>query len=140
MAEFIFKDMVKNSGLSDLFQIASAATSREEIGNVVHPGTKKVLTSLGISTEGKRAVQMTVSDYHEYDYINAMDQWNILNINKIIEKDSKSKIKRLLAYTNKDRDIADPWYTGDFEQTYKDVYEGCKGLLYLICEEHHISL
>lgn len=138
MAEFVFKDMVKKQGLSDLFYIASAATSSEDIGYTVHSGTKKILNSLGISCEGKRAVQMTKRDYTEYDYIVAMDQRNITNINRIIGKDSEHKVHKLLDYTQESRDIADPWYTGDFEQTYADVYEGCEALLHTICEQHHL--
>lgn len=139
MAEFVFKDMVKKRGLDDKFYIASAATSTEEIGSVVHHGTRKILNNLGISTEGKRAVQMTKGDYKEYDYIVAMDQRNIINMNRIIGSDSLNKVKRLLDYTQRPRDISDPWYTGDFEQTYEDVYNGCEALLEIICEEHHIK-
>jgi protein-tyrosine phosphatase len=140
MAEFVFKDMVKKRGLSDRSHIASAATSTEEIGSVVHHGTRKILNRLGISTEGKHAVQMTTGDYREYDYIIAMDQRNIANINRIIGKDSKNKVRKLLDYTQSSGDIADPWYTDDFEQTYKDIYEGCEALLEYICEKHHIRL
>lgn len=136
MAEFVFKDMVKQHGIKDSFYIASAATSTEEIGNPVHPGTRKILDGLGISTEGKRAVQMTTSDYKEYDYIVAMDQRNITNILRLIRTDSDHKVRLLLEYAGKSRDIADPWYTGDFEQTYEDVFEGCIALLETICERH----
>lgn len=140
MAEFVFKDMVKKRGLSELFHIASAATSTEEIGSAVHHGTRKILNGLGISTEGKRAVQMTKGDYKEYDYIVAMDQTNIININRIIGKDSENKVQRLLGYSQKPRDIADPWYTGEFGQTYADIYEGCEALLHTIGEKHHIKI
>lgn len=140
MAEFVFKDMVKKRGVEEYFTIASAATSTEEIGSVVHHGTRKVLNTLGISTEGKRAVQMTKGDYKEYDYIVAMDQRNVVNINRIIGTDSKSKVRKLLDYTHYSRDIADPWYTGDFEQTYEEVYTGCQALLETICEKYHIQL
>jgi len=129
MAEFVFKDMVKKRRISDLFQIASAATSTEEVGNPVHHGTRRVLNKLGISTDGKRAIQMTKADYDAYDYIIAMDSRNVSNIYKIIGSDSQNKVKRLLEYANKNQDIADPWYTGDFEKTYKDIYEGCEALL-----------
>ncbi len=140
MAEFVFRDMVEKKGVSELFYIASAATSTEEIGNSVHYGTRKVLTGLGISTEGKRAVQMKAKDYQEYDYILAMDQRNITNINRMIEKDTKKKVQRLLDNSLNPRDIADPWYTGDFEQTYEDIYEGCTILLHTICKKHNIQL
>jgi protein-tyrosine phosphatase len=140
MAEFVFKDMVKKRGLSDRFHIASAATSTEEIGSVVHHGTRRILNGLGISTEGKRAVQMTAGDYQEYDYIIAMDQRNITNIKRIIGKDSRNKVRKLLDFTQRSGDIADPWYTDDFEKTYEDIYEGCEALLEYICEIHHIRM
>jgi protein-tyrosine phosphatase len=129
MAEFVFKDMVKKQGLADQFYIASAATSREEIGNPVHPGTRKKLNSLGISVAGKYATQLCKKDAEIYDYILGMEQRNIINIHKIIGENTNNKVCRLLDLTNKPRDIADPWYTGDFEQTYNDIYEGCTALL-----------
>lgn len=140
MAEFVLKDMVKHKNLSEQFHIASAATSREEIGNTVHRGTRKILEGLGISTEGKRAVQMTMKDYKEYDYIIAMDQRNVVNINRIIGSDTLGKVRRLLDYTYFPRDIADPWYTGDFGQTYDDVYQGCEALMMDICKNQQIQL
>ncbi len=129
MAEFVFKDLVKKKGLEDLFIIASSATSTEEIGNSVHHGTRNKLKEHGISTEGKRAVQLKKQDYEKYDYIIAMDEWNITNIKRIIGHDSKNIVYKLCDFTEKARDIADPWYTGDFDQTYSDVYEGCEALL-----------
>ncbi len=140
MAEFVFKDMVKRRGIGDMFHIASAATSTEEIGSVVHHGTRRILSGLGISTEGKRAVQMTKEDYREYDYIIAMDHRNVANINRIIGSDSKKKVQRLMDLTPKGGDIADPWYSGDFEQTYEDIYEGCEALLRSICYKHRIPI
>lgn len=140
MAEFVFKDMVKRRGIGEMFHIASAATSTEEIGSVVHHGTRRILNGLGISTEGKHAVQMTKGDYRDYDYIIAMDQRNISNINRIIGSDSHKKVQKLLDFTSKGGDIADPWYTGDFEQTYGDIYEGCEALLRSICHDHRIPL
>ena len=139
LAEFVLKDLVHKKGLSELFAIASAATSREEIGNPVHPGTRKILNSFGIRCDGKRAVQMTLKDYQEYDYIIAMDQRNITNIQRIIGEDRKHSVKRLLDYTERSGDIADPWYTGDFKQTYQDVYEGCTALLEAICNKDKIA-
>jgi len=136
MAEFVFKDMVKKKGVADKFDIASAATSTEEIGNPVHPGTRKILSAHGISTEGKRAVQITRADYRDYDYIIAMDQRNIINMRRIIGEDSMNKVRRLLDYTSMPGDIADPWYTGDFDQTYQDVYRGCEALLEEISHTH----
>lgn len=129
MAEFVLKDLVSKQKLSDRFEIASAATSTEEIGNPVHRGTKKKLASVGISTEGKYAVQMKRSDYEAYDYLIGMDDWNIRNIRRITDGDPKHKIYRLLEFAGRSGEIADPWYTGDFEATYRDVLEGCKGFL-----------
>lgn len=126
MAEFVFKDMTK--GRDDVY-IASAATSNEEIGNGVHYGTAGLLRKKGISTAGKTAVRMTRADYDEYDYIIGMDEWNIRNINRICGGDPDKKVYKLLDFTDRGGDIADPWYTHDFETTYRDVLEGCEGLL-----------
>lgn len=128
MAEFVLKDMVKKLGIAEKFYIESAATSREEIGNPVHPGTKKKLAEYHISTDGKYAVQLTKQDYHEYDYLIAMDSYNVRNILKIIESDPQNKVKKLLDFAN-GGDIADPWYTGNFDDTYRDVVKGCEALL-----------
>ena len=136
MAEFVFRDMVKKAGLSDRISVASAATSREEIGNPVHYGTKAKMQQMGIPMAPHRAVQMTKKDYKDYDYIIGMEHWNIRNIGRIIEKDTERKVSLLLDYTDEPRDISDPWYTGDFDLTYRDVKEGCEGLLeYLKREE-----
>ncbi len=130
MAEFVMKDMVKRQGLADQFYIASAATSTEEIGNPVHYGTRNKLAQVGISTAGKYAVRMERRDYQEYDYIVGMDRWNYKNMLRISgNKKKKKKISLLLDYTDHPRDVADPWYTGDFEKTYEDIMAGCKGLL-----------
>ena len=129
MAEFVMKDLVDRIGLSEQFEIASAATSREEIGNTVHPGTRAKLSELGISTKGKIARQMTKDDYKYYDYIIAMDTCNVKNINRIIGADLEHKVSLLLSHAGDYRDIADPWYTGNFEETYDDVVEGCKAFL-----------
>lgn len=129
MAEFILKDMVTKQGKSKEFYIASAATSTEEIGNPVHYGTREKLREHGISTAGKYAVQITKEDYEKYDYIIGMEQRNLANIVRIIGPDRMGKVSRLLDFTEYPRDIADPWYTGNFEQTYQDVYEGCSGFL-----------
>lgn len=136
MAEFIMKSIISERGLSDRFYIASAATSTEEIwngvGNPVYPPAKRELAKHGISCEGKRAVQITKADYGKYDYILGMEERNIRNILQIVGKDPEHKIKLLLDYSDHPRDIADPWYTGNFESTYRDVVEGCEGfLLYL---------
>ncbi len=129
MAEFVLKDMAAKKGMENNFEIASAATSREEIGNGVHRGTKEKLKEQGISTKGKYAVQLKKEDYQKYDYIIAMDQNNIRNIKRIIGEDKEKKVHLLLSFAKENRDIADPWYTGDFDKTYEDVVKGCKGFL-----------
>lgn len=134
MAEFVLRDMVQKQGLGDQFHIASAATSSEETGNPVHPGTTRKLRELGISTAGKYAVQMTKKDYKNYDHIIAMETRNIRNIHRIIGADPEHKVQRLLDFSDSPRDIADPWYTGNFERTYDDVREGCEALLTYILE------
>ena len=133
MAEFIFKDMVNNRGLGDQFYIASAATSTEEIwngiGNPVYPPAKRELAKHGISCEGKRAVQLKKSDYDKYDYLIGMEERNRRNMLRILGKDAKNKVSLLLDYADEHGDIADPWYTGNFDATYRDVREGCEALL-----------
>lgn len=129
MAEFVMKDIVKKQGIENEFFIASAATSTEEIGSGVHYGTKNKLKSYGISTDGKRAVQLRKSDYEDYDYIIGMDVYNLRNMKRMLPEDSENKIHLLLDFSDNPRDIADPWYTGDFDKTYDDVLEGCKALL-----------
>ncbi len=129
MAEFVLKDMVEKQGIVDEFYIASAATSMEEIGNPVHRGTRAKLAEHGISTVGKYAVRMERSDYEKYDYIIGMDSWNYKNMLRIVGEDTEHKISLLLDYTDHSRDVADPWYTGDFDKTYEDVVAGCEGLL-----------
>ncbi len=128
MAEFVMKDIVTKAGKSDEFYIASCATSTEEIGNPVHYGTKRKLAEVGITCGGKRAVQLTKSDYDMYDYIIAMDEMNIRNIMRIIKSDPAGKVSLLLSHAGMSGSIADPWYTGNFDDTYRDVLLGCKGL------------
>ena len=130
MAEFLFKDMVKKRGLTADFEIASAATSREEIGNPVHYGTRNKLVQLGISVSGKHAVQVTKRDYEHYDLLLAMDSNNIRNLQRLLGTDTEGKIHLLLDYTERrGESIADPWYTGDFDVTYSDIMQGLEGLL-----------
>lgn len=136
MAEFVMRDMVTKRGLGGQFYIASSATSREEIGNPVHPGTRKKLKELGILTAGKYAVQLKKKDYQEYDYLIGMDEWNIRNILRIVGSDPQGKVHKLLEFAGSGRDIADPWYTGNFELTYEDIREGCEGLLSHILREN----
>ena len=128
MAEFVMKDIVAKAGKSDEFVIASCATSTEEIGNPVHYGTKRKLAEVGISCDKKRAVQLTKSDYDRYDYIIVMDEMNIRNIMRIIKSDPENKVSLLLSHAGSGGRIADPWYTGNFDDTYRDVLLGCKGL------------
>ena len=128
MAEFVMKDIVNKAGMTDKFLIASCATSTEEIGNPVHYGTKRKLAEVGISCEGKRAVQLTKKDYDEYDMLIAMDEMNIRNIMRIIKSDPKNKVSLLLAHSDENRSIADPWYTGNFDNTYNDILKGCTAL------------
>lgn len=138
MAEFVMRDLVNKKGLAARFQIASAATSTEEIGNPVHPGTRNKLKELGISTYGKYAIQLTKKDYADYDYLIGMDSQNIKNIRRMTGMSEKGKIHLLLDFAGENRDIADPWYTGDFEKTYQDIKRGCEALLtYLEKAEPH---
>lgn len=130
MAEFLLKDIVNKRGLADAFEIASAATSREEIGNPVHYGTRTKLAQFGISVAGKHAVQVTKRDYEYYDLLLVMDSNNIRNLRRVIGEDTQNKVHLLLDYTErKGESIADPWYTGDFDVTYNDIMEGLAGLL-----------
>lgn len=129
MAEFVLKNMVEESGLGEQFYVASAATSYEEIGNPVHYGTAKILDGLGISYAEKRAVHLEKSDYVKYDYLVCMDSANVRNTLRIVGDDPEKKVHKLLTFVGTDRDVADPWYTGDFDTTYNDVLSGCQGLL-----------
>ena len=139
MAEFIFKDMVAKQGLADSFYIASCATSTEEIwrgiGNPVYPPAKAELAKHGISCDGKRAVQITIEDYEKYDIILCMDTNNMRNIKRIIPSDPQKKIHKLMDFAY-GGDVADPWYTGDFTTTYKDVTAGCSGWLEYLKENY----
>ena len=133
MAEFVLKDMVKKAGRENEFVIASSATSTEEIwggvGNPVYPPARDELKKHGISCEGKRAVQVKKSDYENYDYLICMDENNMRNIRRIIGSDPEGKLIKLLSFTGESRNVADPWYSGDFETCYRDIYNGCKALL-----------
>ncbi|MBR0313303.1 MAG: low molecular weight phosphotyrosine protein phosphatase [Oscillospiraceae bacterium] len=129
MAEFVLKDMVKQEGREKDFLIESAATSTEEIGNSVYPPARKKLAEHGIGCEGKTARQMRASDYRRFDLLIGMDRANLRNMQRICGGDPDGKIHLLLDYTGRPGDVADPWYTGDFEATWRDVEEGCRGLL-----------
>ena len=127
MAEFLCKDMAEKSGISDRLVIASAGTSAEEEGNSVYPPARRELSKHGIDCAGKRAVQMRADDYLKYDYILAMEARNKDRILRICGGDPQKKVFRLLDFSQNPRDIADPWYTGDFSKTYSDIVEGLKG-------------
>jgi protein-tyrosine phosphatase len=129
MAQFVMTDLVKKAGISDQFFIDSKATSTEEIGNPPHYGTINKLRQMNIPVLKHAASQMTRVDYENFDMIIGMDEWNYRNIMRIIKKDPEQKVSLLLDYTNRPGDIADPWYTGNFDQTFTDVMEGCQGLL-----------
>ena len=129
MAEFVLKDMVKKQGLEKEFYIKSSATSSEEIGNDIHYGTRDKLIQKGISFEKRKATRLKPEDYKKYDYIIGMEDSNIRNIQRIVGGDNDNKVYRLLDFSNNPRDIADPWYTGNFEITYNDIVEGCNGFL-----------
>ena len=133
MAEFIFKDMIRKQGREDEFYVASSATSTEEIwggiGNPVLPPAKAELQKHGILCDGKRAVQLKKSDYEKYDMFIAMDSNNIRNIGRIFGSDPDMKVHKMMDFTDRNGDVADPWYTGNFDITYSDIYDGCVGLL-----------
>lgn len=129
MAEFVMKDLVKKAGLEWAFEIASAATSTEEIGNPVYPAARRKLAEHGIGCAGKTARQLRKEDYEHYDYLIGMDSANLRNMRRICGGDPEGKISLLLDHTERPADVADPWYTGDFEATWRDVLEGCGRLL-----------
>ena len=129
MAEFVMKDLVSKAGREQDFYIESAATSTEEIGNGVYPPARRKLAEHDISCKGKTARQMTRSDYDRIDLIIGMDSWNIRNILRICGSDPEGKIHMLMDFTRHPGDVADPWYTGDFGATWRDVLEGCQALL-----------
>lgn len=130
MAEFVMKDLVRQAGLADNFHIESAATSREELGNPVYPPAQAKLAQHGIGCAGKTARQLKAQDYAVYDLLLGMDLANIINMKRICGGDPENKIRLLLDYAGRtSQEVADPWYTGDFEATWQDVLAGCRGLL-----------
>ena len=135
MSEYVMKYLIDQAGLASEFYIDSAATSREEIGNGVHHGTRQKLKEVGIPCGNHRARQMMRRDYEEFDYIIGMDAWNLRNMNRITGGDPDGKIHLLLDYSKHPRDIADPWYTGNFDDTYRDVVEGCEAFMKYLREE-----
>ena len=129
MAEAVMKDMVKKAGLEEFFQIESAATSSEEIGNPVYPPARRKLAEHGITCGGKRARRLRQSDYRDFDWLIGMDRANLRNMQWIYHGDPEHKIRLLLDFAGRSGEVADPWYTGDFDATWNDVEEGCRSLL-----------
>lgn len=136
MAEFIMKELVKNSGLEDRFDIASAAVSSEEIGNPVYPNARRKLAELGISCAGKTACKLDKTDYTYYDYLIGMESDNITGMKRICGGDPEGKMHMLMDFTSRPGNIKDPWFTRDFNTTAEDISEGCRGLLKHIRSEH----
>ena len=138
MAEFVMRDLAMKAGRANEFRIASSATTTEEIGNPVHPGTRRVLAAHGVACVGKTARQIRRDEYKSWDLFVAMDEENVRNLNRIFRKDPEGKVRKLMEFAGATgpvapaasaRDVADPWYTGDFEATWDDVLAGCQGLL-----------
>lgn len=139
MAEMVLKHLVRERNIADCFYIDSAATSREEIGNGVHYGTRRKLAEVGIPCEDHRARQVTKKDYEKFDYLIVMDSNNVRNLNRIIGSDPDGKVYKLLDFTEMPgASIADPWYTGNFDETYRDVLEGCEGFLKKVSENGNL--
>lgn len=129
MAEFLLKDMVEKHGIADCFVIESAATTSEELGNPVYPGTRKRLAKEGISVEGKTAKRLRSADYGDFDLFIGMDAENMRDMRRFFGSDPDGKVYKMLEFAGTERDVADPWYTGDFDSTYDDIHAGCLGLL-----------
>ena len=129
MAEFVMKDLIAKSGLEERFQVESAAVSAEELGNPVYPPARRELAAHGISCAGKTARQMTLADYERFDYLICMDSSNLRRMEQICGGDPAQKMSLLLDHTTRPGDVADPWYTGDFSATWRDVLDGCTALL-----------
>lgn len=138
MCESVFTHIVKENHLAPQFLIDSSATSREEIGNPPHRGTVKKLKEMNIPLVPHRAKQMTKSDYANYDYLIGMDSWNRTNMLRILGGDPEGKVHLLLDFSGRPRDIADPWYTGNFDETYEDIVEGCQVFLSYLKEKGEI--
>ena len=135
MAEFVFKKMISERGLSEKFEVASRATSAEELGNPVYPPARRELLRHGIDPGGKYAIQLTRADYDKYDLLIGMDSANIRNMLRLFGSDPMEKIHKLMDYTSRPGDVDDPWYSGNFEITYRDVCDGCEALLDLLSLE-----
>ena len=128
MAEFFMKDLVEKEGMAEHFHIESAAASTEEIGNPVYPPARRKLSEHGISCQGHAARQIRHEDYDKFDFIIGMDEANLRNMRRFFGSDSENKISLLMDYTDTPGNVADPWYTGDFEKTWQDIDRGCRGL------------
>lgn len=139
MAEFVLKDMIEKQGLEKEFYIKSSATSSEEIGNDIHYGTRDKLIQKEIPFTKRKAVKLRAEDYKKYDYIIGMEKSNVINIKRIVGEDVDKKIYRLLDFSDTPRDIADPWYTGNFEITFNDIVEGCNGFLKCLKDKNIID-
>ena len=135
MAEFVLKDLVRKKGLENEFYIESSATSPEELGSDVHYGTVKKLNEVGVKVEHRASKLIRKDDYENFDYILGMEERNIQNILRIIGQDKENKVYRLLDFSKNPRDIADPWYTGNFDSTYYDVLDGCESFLKFLREK-----
>ena len=139
MAEFVMKDLLHKAGLEDQFQVASAATSAEELGNPVYPPARRKLAEHGIDCRGKTARQLRTGDYQHYDYLIGMDAANLRNMRRLFAGNPEQKLSLLLDYTEQPRDVADPWYTGDFDATWQDIEAGCRSLLKQLWPEQRIK-
>ena len=138
MGEFLLKYLTKKEGVSDQFYIESCATSTEEIGRSLHPGAKAKLDEMGIPNHRRQARQLNSQDYDRFDYLLCMDEWNVRNSMRILRKDPEHKVHMLLEYAGQHREIADPWYTGNFDETYDDLMVGCKDFLAYLKENQEI--
>lgn len=138
MAEFVMKDLVRKAGLADKFIINSSATSREEIGCDTHYGTKAKLREMNIPFSKRKAVQITKQDYNMYDYIIVMDNNNLRNLSYIIGEDTEHKVYKMLSFVGENRDVKDPWYTDNFDETYADVDKACRALLAKLIKEYDL--
>ena len=129
MAEFVMKDLLEKEGLSDYFLIDSAGTSAEEYGNPVYPPARRILAEHGISCAGKYARRMSAEDYKNFDMLICMEEMNVRSMRRFVKGDPEGKISLLMDYTDRPGDVADPYYSGDFQATWRDVWDGCNGLL-----------
>ena len=135
MAEFLFNDFIKDAGLSDEYRADSAATSYEETGNPVYPPVKRILTRMGIDCENKRSVKLKAEDYPKSDLFIGMDERNVRDMSRIFGGDAQGKIKKLLFFAGDGGDVADPYWTGDYEKAFTDVVRGVKGLIEILLKE-----